>query len=71
MTGIQDKPVVLCRCCNELVKVDWQPSIVPGKPGYWLYTCLAPKGECDLAEHTFSSRSYENMDLTPYLQAKA
>lgn len=68
MTAVIDKPTVLCRCCgNPVEKLDWQQAIVPGKPGYWMITCLTPA--CDLYYHTFSSRSYDTMNLADYCKS--
>lgn len=57
---------VPCRCCGGPTDVVWQASQLPGMQGYWLVTCKAKPGACQLAGHTRSSHEYGTFDLSKY-----
>ena len=69
MNNEQRKPLVgKCRCCGGSLDVQWQPSIVPGKSGYFLVTCWDKS--CTLEGYTLVDIGYPDMDLTAYLRPR-
>lgn len=60
-----EPPVTVCRCCGLPLDAQWQPGLLPERPGYFLLTCWN-KG-CGMHAYTLSDLNYQLLDLTPYL----
>lgn len=67
MTDVQDKPIVLCRCCGVEMDAKWQQPITKSREGFFYLTCW--QSECKLEGYTFTSNDYERTDLSLYLKS--
>lgn len=68
MNTTMDKPTVLCRCCGHAIDPKYQPPLMPGKEGFFYLTCETEG--CKLAGQTFTTRTYDTLDLSAYLCKK-
>lgn len=62
-------PQIKCRCCGEPIEPKYQPPLLPGKQGFFFLTCETDG--CPLVGQTFTTKTYDTVDLTPYMKAKA
>jgi hypothetical protein len=57
-----------CICCQQPLRVDDQPALIPGRKPTQLFTCVNP--QCGMYFYTFDSRSYATLDIEKYLGGK-
>lgn len=61
-------PVIHCRCCGKPMEAAYQSPLIAGRTGFFYLTCW--QEDCRLAGQTFTTKSYDTMDLSAYLEAK-
>lgn len=49
-----NQPVLVCPDCGKPMRVEWQNGLIPGRSGFWIFTCDTARGQCDYALGTFS-----------------
>ena len=59
-------PDVLCRCCGQPLRVEFQPGF-GDLPGHWICTC-DNVAACDMAKFTLGLHDYPTKDLRAYLE---
>ncbi len=58
-----------CRKCNQPLRKEYQPPLREGGRDYYYLTC--DNDQCQMFGYTFTTDTYDTLDLTPYLKNKA